>query len=87
MFGELGAIANERGCARVEWRVLKVSLQGTWIIPDVAQFLFLANHNVQWNQPSIDFYVKCLKAEPQSEWEGMRIEGAEGIDRLIGFRK
>ena len=25
LFGELGAIAKQRGCARVEWRVLKVS--------------------------------------------------------------
>ncbi len=24
-FGELGVIAKERGCGRVEWRVLKVS--------------------------------------------------------------
>jgi GNAT superfamily N-acetyltransferase len=26
LFGELGAIAKERNCGRVEWRVLKVSL-------------------------------------------------------------
>jgi hypothetical protein len=26
LFGELGAIAKERKCGRVEWRVLKVSL-------------------------------------------------------------
>jgi GNAT superfamily N-acetyltransferase len=25
LFGELGSIAKERGCSRVEWRVLKVS--------------------------------------------------------------
>ena len=25
LFGELGTIAKEKGCARVEWRVLKVS--------------------------------------------------------------
>ncbi|WVQ97078.1 hypothetical protein IAU59_004188 [Kwoniella sp. CBS 9459] len=62
-FGELGHIATERECKRVEWRVLK------------------------WNKPSIDFYVECLKAEPQVEWEGMRIEGQEGFDRLMSFRK
>lgn len=27
LFGELGSIARERGCQRVEWRVLKVSLK------------------------------------------------------------
>ncbi|KAK1927700.1 acyl-CoA N-acyltransferase [Papiliotrema laurentii] len=63
LFGELGAIAKEKGCTRVEWRVLK------------------------WNKPSIDFYVECLKAEPQSEWEGMRLEGAAAIDRLVSFKK
>ena len=26
LFGELGAVAVERGCSRMEWRVLKVSL-------------------------------------------------------------
>lgn len=26
LFGELGTIAKEKGCARVEWRVLKVSV-------------------------------------------------------------
>ncbi|WVQ71150.1 hypothetical protein IAR50_000675 [Cryptococcus sp. DSM 104548] len=59
LFGELGAIAKEKGCQRVEWRVLK------------------------WNEPSIAFYTQCLKAEPQTEWEGMRIEGDEKIQKLI----
>ncbi|WVR05696.1 hypothetical protein IAU60_002720 [Kwoniella sp. DSM 27419] len=63
LFGELGHIASERGCQRIEWRVLK------------------------WNQPSIDFYVERLKAEPQVEWEGMRIEGKEGFDRLMSLRR
>ncbi|KAK6907523.1 acetyltransferase [Kwoniella mangroviensis CBS 10435] len=62
-FGELGHIAQERGCKRVEWRVLK------------------------WNKPSIDFYKECLKAESQDEWDTMRIEGQEGFDRLMSFRK
>ncbi|WRT65852.1 uncharacterized protein IL334_002803 [Kwoniella shivajii] len=62
-FGELGYIANERGCKRVEWRVLK------------------------WNKPSIDFYIECLKAENLIEWDTMRVEGKEGFDRLISFRK
>lgn len=26
LFGELGAIAKERGCSRVEWRVLKAGV-------------------------------------------------------------
>ncbi|KAK8865738.1 hypothetical protein IAR55_000884 [Kwoniella newhampshirensis] len=62
-FGELGQIAKDRGCQRVEWRVLK------------------------WNKPSIAFYTECLKAENLSEWDTMRIEGQEGFERLIGFRK
>ncbi|WWC88009.1 uncharacterized protein L201_002911 [Kwoniella dendrophila CBS 6074] len=63
LFGELGHIASEKGCKRVEWRVLK------------------------WNQPSIDFYVKRLKAEDQKEWDTMRIEGQEGFDRLMALRE
>ena len=36
---------------------------------------------IQWNQPSIDFYEKRLGAKPMSEWMGMRLE-EEGIDSL-----
>jgi len=43
--------------------------------------------DIQWNKPSVDFYVEYLKAEPQSEWEGMRLEGDEAINRLIAFKK
>jgi hypothetical protein len=32
----------------------------------------------QWNQPSIDFYEKRLKAKMQSEWVGMRLEESTG---------
>ncbi|ORX34167.1 acyl-CoA N-acyltransferase [Kockovaella imperatae] len=63
LFGELGAVAKERGCGRVEWRVLK------------------------WNQPSIDFYVKRLKAESLDEWDTMRLEGSEAIARLVQMRQ
>ena len=41
----------------------------------------------QWNKPSIDFYTECLKADTLSEWDTMRIEGEEGIARLVGFSK
>ncbi|CAD6576287.1 MAG: hypothetical protein TREMPRED_001644 [Tremellales sp. Tagirdzhanova-0007] len=61
-FGELGTIAKERGCGRVEWRVLK------------------------WNKPSIDFYVERLKAEILVEWDTMRIEGEQGIERLASLK-
>ena len=36
---------------------------------------------IQWNQPSIDFYEKRLGAKSMSEWMGMRLE-EEGIDSL-----
>ncbi|KIY47410.1 acyl-CoA N-acyltransferase [Fistulina hepatica ATCC 64428] len=36
---------------------------------------------LKWNQPSIDFYEKCLSALPMSEWVGMRLEEA-GITGL-----
>ncbi|RSH85793.1 uncharacterized protein EHS24_003973 [Apiotrichum porosum] len=62
LFGYLGQVAKDRGCMRVEWRVLK------------------------WNTPSIDFYEKRLGSVPQSEWEGERIEGVEGIERLIALK-
>jgi hypothetical protein len=41
---------------------------------------------LQWNTPSIDFYEKRLGATPQSEWEGERIEGDEGIKRLAELK-
>ncbi|ETW77950.1 hypothetical protein HETIRDRAFT_107579 [Heterobasidion irregulare TC 32-1] len=56
-FAELGAIAQEKDCARMEWVVLK------------------------WNQPSIDFYEKKLKAKAMTEWMGMRLEESQ-IDNL-----
>ncbi|WVN85620.1 uncharacterized protein L203_100769 [Cryptococcus depauperatus CBS 7841] len=58
-FGELGQIAKNKHCKRMEWRVLK------------------------WNTPSIAFYTECLKADSLSEWDTMRIEGDENIQRLI----
>jgi len=61
LFGNLARIAKDRGCGRMEWRVLK------------------------WNTPSIGFYEKSLGAQPQSEWEGMRLEGDEQIGRLEKF--
>ncbi|KAJ3572841.1 hypothetical protein NP233_g2819 [Leucocoprinus birnbaumii] len=36
---------------------------------------------LKWNQPSIDFYEKKLKATPMSEWTGMRLE-EDGIQKL-----
>lgn len=36
---------------------------------------------LKWNKPSIGFYEQVLGATPQSEWEGMRLEGEE-IKRL-----
>ena len=44
-------------------------------------------HTVQWNKPSIDFYTECLKAENLVEWDTMRIEGQEGIDRVAAFKQ
>lgn len=72
MFGELGKIAKARGCGRIEWRVLKVHLS------------ISVDADAQWNAPSIAFYEKTLGATPQSEWEGMRLEG-EQITALEKF--
>ncbi|KAF8462096.1 acyl-CoA N-acyltransferase [Russula ochroleuca] len=36
---------------------------------------------LKWNQPSIDFYEKCLHAKAQDEWLGMRLD-EEGIENL-----
>ncbi|KAF8737887.1 hypothetical protein AX14_012260 [Amanita brunnescens Koide BX004] len=60
LFGHLGRVAQEKGCARLDWSVLK------------------------WNQPSIDFYEKSLRAKAMSEWMGMRLE-EQGIDALKQF--
>jgi GNAT superfamily N-acetyltransferase len=109
LFGELGAIARERKCGRVEWRVLKVRpclssvwFQGQGPPPSAAirsplndgQLVRAAGEyeervltGPQWNKPSIDFYVECLKAQDLSEWDTMRIEGAGGIERLAAMRK
>lgn len=54
IFKELGRIARERGCGRLEWSCL------------------------DWNQPSIDFYLS-LGAEPMKEWTVYRLKG----DRLM----
>ncbi|KAL1406171.1 Peroxygenase 1 [Vanrija albida] len=40
----------------------------------------------RWNTPSKDFYEKRLGSEPQSEWEGERLEGPEAIERLIALK-
>jgi hypothetical protein len=38
---------------------------------------------LKWNQPSIDFYEKRLKAKMLSEWVGMRlVEDDGGIEAL-----
>lgn len=98
LFGELGAVAKERGCSRVEWKVLKVTFFLDWNRISFAMCKSSSakgymtkeeDHGAdqQWNQPSIDFYTKCLKAVEQSEWEWMRIEGSDGIERLTGLRK
>ncbi|RDB61229.1 GNAT family N-acetyltransferase [Gordonibacter sp. 28C] len=47
---ELGLIANERGCGRLEWSCL------------------------DWNQPSIDFYL-AMGAEPMEDWTVYRMAG------------
>jgi GNAT superfamily N-acetyltransferase len=47
---QLGHIALERGCGRLEW----------WCL--------------DWNKPSIDFYLS-LGAEPMSDWTVYRIIG------------
>jgi len=36
---------------------------------------------LKWNQPSIDFYDKCLHAKALDEWLGMRLD-EEGIENL-----
>jgi len=36
---------------------------------------------LKWNQPSIDFYEKCLHAKAQDGWLDMRLE-EEGIENL-----
>jgi hypothetical protein len=42
---------------------------------------------LQWNKPSIDFYVERLKADSLVEWDTMRIEGEAGIGRLAALRQ
>ena len=48
---------------------------------DILVFTNLIPTVVQWNQPSIDFYEKCIRAKKQDEWVGMRLE-EEGIEIL-----
>lgn len=77
LFGYLGEVAKERGCQRVEWRVLKAGVE--WRLATLLT-------SAQWNTPSKDFYEKRLGSEPQSEWEGERLEGSEAIERLIALK-
>ena len=44
----------------------------------------LSLRQIQWNQPSIDFYEKGIGAKPLSELMGMRLE-EEGVDDLKKF--
>ena len=39
---------------------------------------------LDWNQPSIDFYEKTLKAEMLKEWRCMRLEG-DAIKGLLEY--
>lgn len=48
--------------------------------------LSMCEADEKWNKPSVDFYVEYLKAEPQVEWEGMRLEGDEQIGGLLRFK-
>jgi hypothetical protein len=59
----------------MDWSVLKVI---TSKHNDVNLTVLMAG---KWNQPSIDFYEKCLHAKAQDEWLGMRLE-EEGIENL-----
>lgn len=53
---QLGRIANERGCGRLEWSCL------------------------DWNQPSIDFYLS-MGATPMEDWTVYRVAG-DGLKQL-----
>jgi hypothetical protein len=35
----------------------------------------------------VGFYENTLKAENLSEWDTMRVEGEEGFQRLLAYRK
>jgi hypothetical protein len=65
-----------QNCARMDWSVLKVRF-GV-IGPQEHGWLTDDGLSSQWNQPSIDFYEKRLKAKMQSEWVGMRLEESTG---------
>ena len=47
----LAAIAQERGCGRLEWACL------------------------DWNEPSIEFYTKRMRAVPMEDWTIYRLTG------------
>ncbi|KAK4686376.1 diamine N-acetyltransferase, partial [Tremellales sp. Uapishka_1] len=81
LFGHLGEIAKERGCKRVEWRVLKASRM-EMELPGGKSLT-----RPKWNAPSIAFYKNSLGAETLDEWDTMRIEGDEGIERLVAMKK
>jgi hypothetical protein len=59
----------------MDWSVLKV------VTPKPSMSVELCSRVLKWNQPSIDFYEKCLHAKAQDEWLGMRLE-EEGIENL-----
>ncbi|KAL7277314.1 hypothetical protein ACG7TL_009170 [Trametes sanguinea] len=80
LFAELGKVAEEKDCARIDWSVLKVSNARM-----ILHSLIVLNESPQWNQPSIDFYEKVLGATAMSEWMGMRLEGSQ-IQNLQKFR-
>ncbi|KAK0528470.1 Peroxygenase 1 [Tilletia horrida] len=67
IFRALGKVAQERGCARMDWSELTENVSVEAVLT--------------WNAPSIAFYEKTLGATRMEEWRQMRLD-EEGIKRL-----
>ncbi|KAH0826633.1 acyl-CoA N-acyltransferase [Lanmaoa asiatica] len=78
LFAELGKVAQEKNCGRLDWSVLTVGARA-W-----SDSLRNSFRHLQWNEPSITFYEKVLSAKRMDGWMGMRLTD-EGIQNLTRY--
>lgn len=85
LFRELGKIALEKGCGRIDWSVLDWNQPVRPLLPPNHPHRLADNPLFSSTLQAIDFYVHGIGAVVQDEWKSVRIEGDEGIKKLINL--
>ena len=83
LFRNLGRIAKEKGCGRVDWSVLD------WNAPSIAFYTKVLGAKVsstsEWAHTrrfAHSYRDLLLPRQPMDGWTGMRLEGQDAIERL-----